>query len=44
MPDDAWIDIWAGLLNKDVRNGTMSVDEMFELKTEATNEALKKFK
>lgn len=44
MPDDAWIDEWATLLNKEVRNGDMTVDRLFELKTDSTNELLKKFK
>lgn len=42
--DDAWIEKWSAALNGDVRNGLMSVDQMFELTTDATNEALKKYK
>ena len=44
MPDDAWIDEWANVLNTSVRNGTMTVDQMFAEKTASTQAILEKYK
>ena len=42
MPDDAWINEWAPLLNNSVRNSSMSLDEFLETVTDRTNVALRR--
>ncbi len=42
MPDDAWINEWAPLLNNSVRNSSMSLDEFLEKVTDRTNVALQR--
>lgn len=43
MPDDAWINDWADLLNTQVRNNQMSLDEFFETVTDRVNVTLKRY-
>lgn len=42
MPDDAWINEWAPLLNNAVRNSNMTLDEFLAQVTDKTNIALKR--
>lgn len=44
MPDNAWIDEWANMLNTSVRNGTKTIDDMLNEKTAPTNAILERYK
>jgi multiple sugar transport system substrate-binding protein len=44
MPDNAWIDVWATPLNVKFREDSRSLDEFFQLYTDATNKILAGYK
>ena len=44
MPDDAWLNDWAPLLNSSVRNNEISLDEFFRTVTDNVNTTLSRYK